>query len=70
MHRCLTIFEAQHAIFQQFHDDPERKVTLARLARTCRTLSNVALDVLWEELASITYLMSSSRPMEDWPLRV
>ncbi|KAG9316790.1 hypothetical protein JVU11DRAFT_2854 [Chiua virens] len=51
-HRCLAIVEVQRAIFHEVH-----KATLARLARTCQTFSNTALDILWENLASIMNLV-------------
>lgn len=33
------------------------KPTLARLARTCKAISDPALDVLWEELESFAHLL-------------
>ncbi|KAG9309967.1 hypothetical protein JVU11DRAFT_10000 [Chiua virens] len=60
MHPCLTIVEVQHAIFRQVRlgNHPTRaNPTLARLACTCRTFNDTALNILWEELPSITYLI-------------
>ncbi|KAG9309977.1 hypothetical protein JVU11DRAFT_10011 [Chiua virens] len=57
MHRCLTIIEVQNAIFREVHSQHQGKATIARLARTCRTFSSPALDILWKALTSLIYLL-------------
>jgi hypothetical protein len=53
MHRALLIEEIAAAIAQEVVDErgpyyPKCRRMLASLARTCRLLSEPALDVLWE----------------------
>ncbi|KAG9317777.1 hypothetical protein JVU11DRAFT_1997 [Chiua virens] len=69
-HRCLDIIEVQRTIFHHVRNDSEYngKVTLARLARVSRVFSNTALDVLWEQLASIAYLIRCLPP-DLWRVR-
>ncbi|KAG9311598.1 hypothetical protein JVU11DRAFT_7807 [Chiua virens] len=62
MHQCLTIVEVQHVIFREVlivdhWDQWAGRATLAGLARTCRTFSDAALDILWEDLPSFAYLI-------------
>jgi hypothetical protein len=49
MHRCLEIQEIDRTICEYIDD----KATLSALARTCRTLENPALDILWETQYSL-----------------
>ncbi|OCH93731.1 hypothetical protein OBBRIDRAFT_265815 [Obba rivulosa] len=51
MHRCLQILDTYLAILRSLREDAEvgGLAALAVLARTCRSLSEPALDVLWEE---------------------
>ncbi|KAG9309975.1 hypothetical protein JVU11DRAFT_10009 [Chiua virens] len=67
MHRCLTIVEVQHAIFREVQGEYRGKAILARLARTCRTFNNAALDILWETLPSIRYLIRCL-PTDLWKI--
>ncbi|EPQ57137.1 hypothetical protein GLOTRDRAFT_92273 [Gloeophyllum trabeum ATCC 11539] len=56
MHRCLTVREVVLEIcrvlktFQDDSDEYKPSKDLAGIARSCRALSDPALDVLWEEL--------------------
>ncbi|KAK7018129.1 hypothetical protein R3P38DRAFT_3200476 [Favolaschia claudopus] len=52
MHRCLHIVEVLEMIFREF-DGRKGRATLARLARTCRTFSPGALDLLWKAPGSL-----------------
>ncbi|KIJ14707.1 hypothetical protein PAXINDRAFT_115738 [Paxillus involutus ATCC 200175] len=69
MHRCLGIEEVQRAIFRKVNCLPSsskvHRVTLARLARTCRAFNSSALDVLWERLESFTVLIQCL-PQDLW----
>ncbi|KAJ7160637.1 hypothetical protein C8R43DRAFT_993500 [Mycena crocata] len=51
MHNCWQVPEVTRMIFQQIHPNgvpTSGSITLSCLARTCRTFSNPALDLLWE----------------------
>ncbi|KAH9486579.1 26S proteasome non-ATPase regulatory subunit 12 [Psilocybe cubensis] len=45
--------EAMKKLFEVILDSPNGKRSLSRLARTCKSFSGPALDVLWKELDSI-----------------
>lgn len=45
--------EATRKLLEAILDSPNGKRALSRLARTCRALSEPALDVLWRDLDSI-----------------
>ncbi|KAG2155135.1 uncharacterized protein EDB93DRAFT_1202498 [Suillus bovinus] len=67
MHSCLQICEVLQNIFSAVnnyeeitlevptrpHDVYVRRETLARLARTCRTFSDLALDMLWAHIDTL-----------------
>ncbi|EIW78600.1 hypothetical protein CONPUDRAFT_167580 [Coniophora puteana RWD-64-598 SS2] len=66
MHHVLTNLEVLHKIFSSLQDEKgkefgehtiTRRSTLARLARTCRTFQEPALDTLWEHLTSADPLL-------------
>ncbi|KAF8556819.1 hypothetical protein OG21DRAFT_1458543 [Imleria badia] len=67
MHRCLNIVEVQRVIFRQVYYQLRGTGTLARLARTCRALHSVALDVLWASLDSFVYLVQCL-PRDLWKI--
>ncbi|KAG9309966.1 hypothetical protein JVU11DRAFT_9999 [Chiua virens] len=69
MHRCLSIVEVQRAIFREVQTGPFGNATLARLARTCRIFQNAALDILWETLPSIRYLIQCLPP-DLWKISI
>ncbi|KAG1735048.1 hypothetical protein EDB19DRAFT_1725777 [Suillus lakei] len=70
MHSCLQIYEVLRNIFSVLNDYEDitldvqqlsgvngvhvRRQTLARLARTCRTFSEPALDVLWAHIDTLS----------------
>ncbi|RDB18201.1 hypothetical protein Hypma_000501 [Hypsizygus marmoreus] len=63
MHRCLEIREIQRIIFDALSMLGEEELpTLARLARTCRSFSDSALDVLWEYQANLCPLIQVMPP--------
>jgi hypothetical protein len=45
--------DATRKLLEAILDSPNGKRTLSRLARTCRALSDPALNVLWRELDSL-----------------
>ncbi|KAH7929962.1 hypothetical protein BV22DRAFT_93909 [Leucogyrophana mollusca] len=61
MHQCLTVLELLHCIFRYV----ALKKTLALLARTCRTFTDPALDVLYCELESLRPLIKCL-PRDLW----
>ncbi|TFK30832.1 hypothetical protein FA15DRAFT_699256 [Coprinopsis marcescibilis] len=49
--------DAAKKLFEAILDSPNGKRSLSRLARTCRAMSEPALDVLWRELDSIVPIL-------------
>ncbi|KAJ6501055.1 hypothetical protein C8R47DRAFT_1108771 [Mycena vitilis] len=66
MHRCLEVAEISTNVAECLRTEvpygdagcsyPD-SVSLARLARTCRFLSNISLDILWREPGALTPLL-------------
>jgi len=56
MHRTLTISEILYRIFIYFQWQYDDR-TLARLARTCKTFKDPALDLLWEFCFQLQHLI-------------
>ncbi|KIK85210.1 hypothetical protein PAXRUDRAFT_152758 [Paxillus rubicundulus Ve08.2h10] len=73
MHRCLSITEVRRAIFREVYHQPtstnKDRLTVARLARTCRAFNGSALDVLWAILESFTPLVQCL-PHDLWRIDV
>ena len=61
MHRCLLIQELLSIIFHHAH----ARKTLARLARTCKTFQDPALDILWCTQDTLLYLLKCL-PCDAW----
>ncbi|KAJ6499492.1 hypothetical protein DFH09DRAFT_1001689, partial [Mycena vulgaris] len=62
MHRCLNILELLRMIFAHLGPAPSADLAaLARLAITCCTFSNPALDILWHEQLSLGPLLDCLR---------
>ncbi|KIJ12297.1 hypothetical protein PAXINDRAFT_101297 [Paxillus involutus ATCC 200175] len=57
MHRCLRIKEILLEIFELVFTSQSRHPDLASLARTCRSFSGPALDLLWHEQSSLLPLI-------------
>jgi hypothetical protein len=69
MHRAWLVTELRHAIIAEAAgrgglEAPPRP-TLAALARTCRLLSDVALDLLWRHLPDL-YILARCLPESLW----
>ncbi|KAH0581476.1 hypothetical protein H2248_012556 [Termitomyces sp. 'cryptogamus'] len=64
MHPVLQISELLHHIFQNLNPDPERgsRHDLFSCSLTCKAFSEVALDVMCENLLSVTLLPFTSPP--------
>ncbi|KAJ7743368.1 hypothetical protein B0H16DRAFT_1422944 [Mycena metata] len=79
MHRCLEIQEVLQIIFENLHRDhshyfphlpptpPADRGSLARIARTCRGFSDIALDILWREQYSLLHLLKCL-PSHTWEM--
>jgi hypothetical protein len=71
MHRALSIPEILQIVCHHICPDPVRKPSedatrdLARLARTCTTLSEPALDVLWSFQDTIIHILDTM-PTDIW----
>ncbi|EMD37697.1 hypothetical protein CERSUDRAFT_114336, partial [Gelatoporia subvermispora B] len=65
MHRCFQILDTYMLILRCLQEDPDGLASLAVMARTCRALSEPALDVLWEKLGSFADLVRCF-PRETW----
>ena len=66
MHQVLLIDDTLRLIFHHHTEEPHEMMshlpidgaaTLSALARTCRTFSDLALDILWSQLPSINHLI-------------
>ncbi|KII93169.1 hypothetical protein PLICRDRAFT_382355 [Plicaturopsis crispa FD-325 SS-3] len=65
MHRCLSILDVLLAVFE---DDVISPADLASLARTCKTFSGPALDILWRYPAcNIATILGTMAP-DLWSL--
>ncbi|KAF8064285.1 hypothetical protein FPV67DRAFT_212879 [Lyophyllum atratum] len=65
MHQCLAIPEILAAVFQHFRDMEDREegsAILARLAVTCKSFKEPALDALWYRLPSFHRLIGCLPP--------
>ncbi|KAJ7128819.1 hypothetical protein C8R43DRAFT_897087 [Mycena crocata] len=61
MHNCWNVTEITRMIFDQL-GEPKRRSALNGLARTCRTFSEPALDLLWETQQDIIPLLKCFPP--------
>jgi len=61
MHHLFTITELVTAILSECPDE----ATLYTAAMTCRTVGEVALDILWNDLESLGPLLSLLGPLEE-----
>jgi hypothetical protein len=64
MHICLLPTETLFHIFAIIDADPGKnsRVTIAALARTCRTFKEPALDILWKNTNGFKPLLACLRP--------
>ncbi|KAJ7166636.1 hypothetical protein C8R46DRAFT_1094941 [Mycena filopes] len=79
MHRCLEIQEVVRVILGNLQHDPSyyyplpspipavNWVSLARIARTCRAFSDLALDILWQDQYSLLPLLKCL-PAHTWEM--
>jgi len=67
MHACLKIPEILHIIFEWTLDPASEhsSATLAKLARTCRSFNDTALDILWHTQTTLWPLIKLF-PEEIW----
>ena len=71
MHRCLRIQEIIHEISESISETPFfrcPKLGLARLARTCKTFYEPAMDVLWRDIQDIEVLLKCF-PDDTWEIK-
>lgn len=63
-HRCLDIYEILEHIFRLLssREGGRHLRTLAALARTCKSFSEPALDLLWHSQTSLVPLISNLPP--------
>ena len=58
VHVCLLSAEILREIFAAIREDSDFRATIATLARTCRTLKEPALDLLWKNIIGFEPLLS------------
>lgn len=59
MHRCLSVLDILLTVFEDAVISP---IDLARIATTCRTFSEPALDILWRDPGDIAAILGTMAP--------
>lgn len=68
-HRALQIFDVIHEILLHYQPSSDHRQDLARIARVNRIFSQIALDLLWQELDDIAYAFKLFSAFEGLPVQ-